>query len=367
MTDGRIALIIPQLRGGGAQRVFVNLAQAFVERGLEVDFVVFRAEGPLVAEVPAVARLVDCAASNLGSAIGGVFRYMRREQPAAAMTTLREANVIGPLVRRLTGMRTRVVIREANTLADTLSAKQPLRDAVLSRLMRVSYGYADRIVANSQGTAADLIRFGLAGPENIEVIPNPVVTPQLLHAAAEPLDHPWFAEAAPPVIVAVGRLVKQKDYPSLLRAIQLLRKSCNARAMILGEGPERAHLECLVAELGLGDVLALPGYVRNPHRYVARAAVSVMSSRWEGFGNVLVEALAVGTPVVATDCPGGPAEILDRGRYGTLVPVGNPGSLADAIAQVLLEPPNRAALRARAACFSVDAVAPRYLSALGFE
>ena len=152
---------------------------------------------------------------------------------------------------------------------------------------------------------------------------------------AEPFDHPWFAPGAPPVILGAGRLTEQKDFPTLIRAFALVRKKHPARLMILGEGEERSKLETLVQELGLEKEVSLPGFVDNPYKYMKRAAVFVLSSRWEGFPNVLVEAMALGTPVVSTDCPNGPAEILENGKWGELVPVGETQSLASAVLRTL--------------------------------
>lgn len=344
----------------------VNLASDFARRGYRVDLVVARAEGPLLSEVSPVVRVVDCDCHSLLRFLASVRRYLRAERPAALMTTLRDANIIGPLAKVIAGVRTRVVVREANTLADARHSRRGLRDTVLASLMHISYRLADRIVANSRATAADLGRFGLAREADVEVIHNPLDVASIQRAASEPLDEPWLEPDAPPVILAIGRLVEQKDFATFLRAIHRVHQAQDVRAIILGEGPLRADLERLMESLGLENVVALPGFVSNPHRYTARAAVFVLSSRWEGFGNVIVEALAVGTPVVATHCPGGPVEILAGGRFGQLVPIGDAEAMAAAITGALEKPRDRASLRARAACFSVEAIAPRYLESMGF-
>ncbi|MCA1995460.1 MAG: glycosyltransferase, partial [Coleofasciculus sp. S288] len=191
------------------------------------------------------------------------------------------------------------------------------------------------IVAVSQGVATDLARTASLPLERIQVIYNPVVTPELLTRAKEPLDHPWFNPGEPPVILGVGRLVEQKDFSTLIRAFNQVRQIQPARLMILGSGREKSRLKALVQELGLEDDVAMPGFVQNPYAYMARSAVFVLSSAWEGFGNVIVEAMAVGTPVVSTDCQSGPAEILDDGKYGSLVPVGDSKAIAEAILSVL--------------------------------
>jgi glycosyltransferase involved in cell wall biosynthesis len=170
------------------------------------------------------------------------------------------------------------------------------------------------------------------------VLPNPVVTPELVECAAQPLDDPWFTAGAAPVVLGAGRLDQQKDFPTLIRAFAAVRSKRAARLVILGEGPERARLESLVEELGIGEHVRLPGFVSNPFSYMARAAVFVLSSAWEGMPGVLIQAMACGAPVVATDCESGPREVLASGKYGRLVPVGDHAALAEAIAATLDAP-----------------------------
>ena len=193
---------------------------------------------------------------------------------------------------------------------------------------------------------------------------NPVVTPDLLEQAAAPLDHPWFGPDQPPVILGVGRLHPQKDYPTLLRAFAKLRAQRQARLVIIGEGGERPALESLAAELGVDGDVDLPGFTRNPYRFMGRAAIVALSSRWEGSPNILVEAMACGTPVVATDCPSGPAETLENGRYGRLVPMGDPAALADALGRTLDAPPPVDDLIARSRDFEMAAASLAYLRVL---
>ncbi|HYP53040.1 MAG TPA: glycosyltransferase, partial [Pyrinomonadaceae bacterium] len=168
------------------------------------------------------------------------------------------------------------------------------------------------------------------------------------------------------VLLAVGRLTEQTDFPMLLRAFRMLRdRRSDARLMIAGEGEGRARLEALIGELNLTDDVALPGFVTNPYALMSRAAAFVLSSRWEGLPTVLIEALACGCPVVATDCPSGPREILNGGDYGALVPVGDAAALCDAMSRVLEARPRAALLKEHAARYSVERAAGRYLELLG--
>jgi glycosyltransferase involved in cell wall biosynthesis len=226
------------------------------------------------------------------------------------------------------------------------------------------YPWADAIIAVSDGVADDVARVTSLPRESITTIHNPVVTPELQEKMRAPLDHPWFAPGNPPVLLAVGRLVDQKDFPTLLKAFARVRAVRKARLIILGEGKERPELEALTGKLGVASDVDLPGFVLNPFPYMIRASALVLSSAWEGLPGVLIEAMACGCPVVSTDCPSGPAEILNGGAYGPLVPVGDDAALAKAILSVLEAPPDSERLRAQAALFSVDRATDQYLQVL---
>jgi glycosyltransferase involved in cell wall biosynthesis len=259
----------------------------------------------------------------------------------------------------------KVVTNEQTTPSLSIRS-QPAAGTVL-KMMRRLYPKADRIVAISQGVADDLISLLNLPHEKVTVIHNPVITPELFEQAKQPVSHPWFEQNRLLVILAVGRLTKAKDYPTLFRAFSLVRQVRPAKLLILGEGEERANLERLAIELGIQNDVSMPGFVDNPFAFMAKASVFVLSSAWEGFGNVLVEALACGCPVVATDCRSGPREILDNGRYGRLVPVGDHEALAKAILETLDNPDfpaNRQTRLQRAMEFSVDAAVDKYLKVL---
>ena len=357
----RLALFLPSLRGGGAERVMVHLARGFAERGFQVDLVLAKAEGPYLAEVPPSVRVVDLRASRVLFSLPGLVRYLRKERPYALLSALNHANVIVCLAHRLARVPSRLVISEHNTLS--ASRPQNARGRLLPWFMRWTYPWADAVIAVSQGVAEDLVRTLGISAERVKVIYNPVVDDDLLTKSKEPLDHPWFTEGAPPVILGVGRLTEQKDFPNLIRAFALVRAQRPARLMILGEGELRPQLEALVHELGLQDDVALPGFVKNPYAYMARAAVFVLSSRWEGLGVALIEAMASGTPVVSTDCPSGPREILEDGRWGRLVPVGDVDALAEAIVTTLDET-EHPDVAARAKEFNVNYAVENYLKVL---
>jgi len=362
----KLALFLPSLRGGGAERVMVNLARGFVERGLQVDLVLAKAEGPYLSRVSSEVQVVDLGARRVLYSLPGLVRYLRRERPQAMLSALNHANIVAIWAKILARVKTRLVVSEHNTLSLSTTNAPFVRAKFMPLLIGTFYPYADAVVAVSHGVAEDLIAQTGLPAEKIKVIYNPVVTPELFTKAEEPLDHPWFRPGEPPVVLGVGRLTKQKDFLTLIRAFALVRKERPARLMILGEGEERPNLEALVRELGLEEDVALPGFVENPYKYMKRAAVFVLSSRWEGLSNVLIEALALGTPVISTDCPSGPAEILEGGKWGRLVPVGEPRVLAYAILETLQgkrDPLPKAAWER----FSNEKVVTAYLQVLGIS
>jgi glycosyltransferase involved in cell wall biosynthesis len=317
----------------------VNLARGFAERGLKVDLVLAKAEGPYISQVPQEVRVVDLGARRVLYSLPGLVRYLRQERPRAMLSAMSHANIVAIWAKSLSKVETRLVVTEHTTLSRSTENVTSVRARFMPILIKRFYPRADAVVAVSRGVADDLVaRTGLPAGK-VKVIYNPVIVPELFAKAEEPLDHPWFQPGEPPVILGVGRLTPVKDFSTLIRAFALVREKGPARLMILGEGEERPKLEALVRELGLQGEVALPGFVNNPYKYMKRAAVFVLSSRWEGLPTVLIEALALGTLVVSTNCPSGPAEIL-QGHKEFLVPVGDANALARAIL-CLLENPSR--------------------------
>lgn len=347
----------------------LNLARGLVDAGIALDLVVGCAGGPYRDLVPTGSHLVDLGADRVLASLPGLIRYLRRRPPEVLLSAMDHANLVALWARALARVPTRVCVSVRSTLSQEAAHAPSVAGRWLPRLARLFYPQAEAVVAVSQGVADDLTRLIGVGRARILVVPNPVVTPELATLAAEPADHPWFqagaAPDAPPVILAVGRLMPQKDFPTLLRAFAVLAERRDLRLLILGEGPERGRLESLAGELGVAERVALPGFQVNPFAYMRRARLLALSSAWEGLPGVLIQAMACGTPVVSTDCPSGPREILVDGRLGPLVPVGDPQALADAIARTLERPPDPERLRARAADYGIESVTRRYLEVLG--
>lgn len=329
--ESRVAIFLPSLAGGGAERAMLNLAQGFADYGYPVDLVLAQAKGPYLGDVHKPIRLIDLKASRVLASIPSLIRYLHQEKPAALISALNYANIVALWARQLGGASSQIIVNEQNTISTSVPNSKKRRQRFVLHLIKRFYPWADFIIGNSQGVADDLRQVTGLPRERIQMLYNPVITPDVRQRASAPLDHPWFASGQPPVILAVGRLTKQKDFPTLIRAFDQIRQSVPARLMILGEGVDRNELEGLVRHLGLQDDVSLPGFVENPYAYMHRAALYVLSSRWEGLPTVLIEALYCGPPVIATDCPSGPREILANGRYGALVPMGDVAALSQAI------------------------------------
>lgn len=344
--------------------MMVRLANVFVRLGIETDMILVRREGRYFGEVDGRVRIVDLGAARILVALPGLVSYLRARRPTAVLSTLTYANIVAIWARDLAGYPERLVVREANPISSVADDRAAgLKFRLTPSFVRRFYPRADAIVGISRGLCRDLIGRGRLPAHKVHAIYNPVVTGELSEKARQPLAHPWFTGSSP-MILSAGRLTRQKDFGTLIQAFKILRELVDARLVVLGEGELRPELEDLVRELGLESAVELPGFVDNPFKYMARSDVFVLSSQWEGFGNVLVEAMAVGTSVVSTDCPTGPAEILADGKYGRLVDVGNAPQMAEAIADVLGSPSSPDSLKRRAWEFSADHIAEQYLSLL---
>jgi len=330
-TEKRLAVYLPSLRGGGAEQSMLRLAEGIARRGCAVDLVLAQKEGPYLAGISQTVRVVDLKASRALNSVPGLTRYLRRERPDALLSVLDYTNVLSLWAHRLAGVPTRTVVNEQNTISNSSKNSAQRRQQVMPWFVKHFYPWANIIIGNSEGVIDDLMQVTGLPRNRLSLIYNPVVTPELIARVEEPLDHPWFEPGELPVVLAVGRLTVQKDFPTLLQAFARVRQNSPARLLILGEGPDRPKLEALIKELHLTACVSLPGFIDNPYIYMKKAALFVLSSRWEGLPTVLIEALFCGAPIVATNCPSGPREILQDGRYGRLVSVGSVTELAQEI------------------------------------
>ena len=357
--DTRICLFPETLAGGGIGRTNLNLARGLLELGADVDFFLTSKKGALTEQIPLRARVFE-GGGSVKTSLRPLYQYLNQEKPHALITAHVHVNIASTLVHKFTRGNTLLIntIHTATSTDDTT-----LKKRMLSKVSKFSYPHADKVVAVSRAAADDTADYLGLPKRRFDVIYNPVITPELFEKAEQSITHPFFNEAQP-VIVSVGRLTKQKDYSTLLRAFALLQREVKSKLIILGEGEDRAKLEDLVSELELTEDVSLHGFDTNPYAYMADAKLFVSSSAWEGLPTVIIEALALGTPVVATDCPGGTREILEGG-FGELVPVANPEALAIAMKESLRATPDKDKLRQRGASFSYLEAARNYLELTG--
>ncbi len=357
----RIALFVPSLAGGGAERVIAEVAHQLVRRGFAVDLLVTRAGGALWRSVPQDVRLINLNSWKTPTCLPALVRYIRRDRPSVLLSALTFGNLTALVTKKLFARHLRLIVSQHNTYTVEGQGKG-ITFRTANHLLRWLLPVADAIVAVSFGVAEDLKRAAPRAGGLISVIPNPVVSPALTEQARLPLEHPWFGDPRTPVILTAGRLViSQKDQPTLLRAFAEVLKSRPARLVVLGEGPDLNKLTAFARELGIRAHVDFAGFRPNPFAYMSRAQVFVLSSVHEGLGVVLIQAMACGTPVVSTDCPSGPREILESGRWGHLVPVGDWRRLATAIRETLDRPVAPERLKARAHHYSVASSMERYL------
>ncbi len=369
-----LAIFAPNLNGGGAERAALNLARSFVKRGTIVHFVLIEREGAYIDQVPDSIRIFDFGGRKLSRSSHHLWRYLEQEKPDVLISILNEPSIFMVWLQAFAKLfapqaviaSLPIIVNVQNNVSTEAKFARNFKTKVMPLFARCFFPWAAAIVPVSEGVGEDLVSLGIS-PNKIQVIHNPVVTPALLEQSKAPIDHPWFAPGEPPVIVAVGRLEIQKDYPTLFQAFAIARKTREMRLMVLGEGVLRPQLEQKLEVMGLSADVSLEGFVSNPFAYVARSDLFVLSSIFEGLPTVLIEAMAVGTPVVATDCPSGPREILQGGHYGPLVQMSDPQELANAMLQRLEMPRQTDFLKQRANKYSLDASVNAYSKLCNLE
>jgi glycosyltransferase involved in cell wall biosynthesis len=361
-----LAVFLATSGHSGVDRVFRNLVPEFARRGLRIDLLAIRHHGPDYGDLPAGVRRIAFGTSHVNTALPALWRYLRRKRPLVLLSDKDRVNRTALIARWLARVPTRVGVRLGTTASVNLANRGAVERWLQTASMRRLYRTADAVLVPSHGAAGDLSRLARLPPSLIHVVPSPVIGARMRALAAESPGHPWFADGGPAPILGVGELSERKDFATLVRAFARLRTDRpDARLVVLGEGRRRSELEQLARTLGIADAVSLPGFVDNPYCYMARAAAFALCSRWEGMPVVLIEALALGIPSVACDCPSGPREVLADGRYGPLVPVGDDVAVAAALADVLRAPLPKAELQEAVRGYTVEASADAYLAALG--
>ena len=362
-TLSTICIIIPNLIGGGAERLHVNLAKHWQAQGYSVAFVLMEAKGDLIPLLPQAVSLRSLNVERHHQAILPLAAYFREHRPdviIAAMWSLTSASVLAWL---LSGRPGKLFLSDHTQLSVSCLKELRISPIFLKILIRLTYPFASGIIAVSEGVKADLCRLGNFDRQRIKVIYNPTAigVSQSGYVNESRRGELW-GKGFDYHLLTVGTLKAQKDHETLIKAFAKVGPLLNAKLTILGEGALRPRLEALIDELGLRARIEMPGFVIDPYPWYQTADLFVLSSEWEGFGNVLVEALECGLPIVSTDCQSGPAEILDFGKYGTLVPVRDVGALAEAIRTKLREPKESDTLKERAKFFSVEKIAAEYIA-----
>lgn len=356
----RVAIFMPSYGDGGVERMLVNLAGGLAARGVAVDFVTRTGDAPYLDGLDRRVTLVEIPTAGRWRVLLPSVRYLRAARPEFVLCGKDRAGESILAARHLSGVPFGLIMRPGTTLSERLAKRGALKRWRTYRLIRRVYGAAVAVVGNSQGVVADIANIAGLPKERLHLIRNPVITPALFEQAAAPSPHPWLVTGGAPVVVGVGGLRMQKGFDTLIRAFAQVREVRPCRLLILGEGHLRTELATLACNLEVEADVALPGFDPNPYAIVSRAALFVLASRWEGSPNALTEALALGTPVVSTDCPSGPREVLDGGAIAPLVPVDDVEAMARAMLRVLDAPGDPATRRMAVSEYTVETCAARY-------
>lgn len=362
-----LAIFLATSGHSGVDRVMRNLVPAFAAHGLRIDLLRVRGHGPHWEDLPENVRLIDLGSRHVYGSLPALLGYLRRQRPRVLLSDKDRVNRTALLARMLAGVDTRVAVRIGTTVSKNLERRTWWARIREFASIRLFYRHAQHILSPSRGAAEDLARIAGLPVGRIAVVRSPVVNERLTRLAAEPAGHPWLEAGAPPVILGVGELCGRKDFSTLVRAFARLRRQRACRLIVAGEGRHRQRLLGLAQELGVSEDVDLPGFVVNPYAYMSRARVFALTSTCEGMPVVLIEAMALGTPVAATDCPSGPREILDGGRYGPLVAVGDAETLAARLGELLDHPTSPDLLRAAVQDYTVERSVESYLHALGLS
>ena len=365
----RVAVLIPtppSRHGGGAERVMMSIAAGLADRGVAVDFLVNRNSEDCWGSLSPNVRLLSLDTWRY-TCLPGLLKYIRRQRPHGLLSTMKSANLTALVAKKFFAPELRLVIHQANSFSGelrTLSVKQRLALRAIRRLMPS----ADAIVTLNQAMAADIRELAPKAARNVQVIHDPYDIDEIIARSQRPAEHPWLGDGrTAPVIVAAARLHPKKDLKTLIKAFALVAKQRPVRLVILGEGPELTRLKEVASVLDVAPHVDFTGFKDNPFPFMAEADVFALSSKIEGFGGVLVQAMACGTPVVSTDCPFGPSEILEDGELGRLSPVGDYRAMARSIIETLDCPISSARLREGSRRYSAETSIDAYMDALSLS
>lgn len=358
-----ISLFLPDLRGGGVERIRLVLAREFAQLGHDVEFVLMRAEGDLLAEARSEFAIFDLATPRVRKVVPVLARYLRKRRPDVLLAAMWPLTVVAPVAARIGGFRGKVLVSEHAMLSQQYARWGRFHRLGLRASTFVGYRLASARVGVSHGTCTDMAVLSRMALDQFVTIHNPVRPARRPSRDDLSVAHAIWGNDGPRILT-VGSLKPVKNHALLLRAFADLSRA-DARLMLLGQGQKEDALRALSSELGIADRVIFAGFHSDPSPFYATADLFVLSSDHEGFGNVIVEALSFGLPVVSTDCPSGPGEILQGGRFGRLVQVGDAPALARAMGEALDAPVDREALIRRAGNFAPEIAARKYLDLLG--
>jgi glycosyltransferase involved in cell wall biosynthesis len=365
ISPPHVCLFILRFGDGGVERMMVNIARGLSLKGVKVDFIVKNKDVPYLHLLPEKVRIITFPVTRPRDALPKLVNYLQENDPDIVLSAKILDDQIALAAKQQHTGRTRFYLRPGTALISRMEARGMgwLRRWLKSRHLTKLFRQADGIVAVSQGVADEVEQLSGVAHDKITVIKNPTITPELYEQAQAAPDDPWLKEGQSPLILGIGGLRKQKDFPTLIKAFAKVREQMACRLMILGQGNKEAMLCRLAQELNLGEDFRLAGFVTNPYLYLKRASLFVLSSLWEGSPNVLTEALALGTPSVSTNCPSGPFEITRNGKVAPLVPVGDVEALAMAMLHTLRHPPDPVPLQEAVSEYSLETSAASYLAA----
>ena len=361
----RVGFILASLNVGGVEKNTLRLIKGLLNKEYKVDLLLVSNEGIYINQLDKRLNIINLNTKKVSRSIFKISEYLKKYGPLALITAKDYINIIVILASLLSKTKTKIITSTNTQVSIQLSTQKKTSKIINKWLMRMIYPFATNLVAVSMGVADDLAAIIGVNVNKIHVIYNPIVDEEIRTNENKFVDIPHI-KSDDTLLVSAGRLSNEKDYPTLLEAIRIAKNKRNVKLIILGEGEQRKNLENMITRLELKDSVYLIGEVLNPYPYMKKADLFILSSRWEGFANVIVEALAVGTPVVSTDCPSGPSEILDAGNYGLLVPVGDPKSLAEGIIEALDKAWDKELLKNRANKFSVEVAVNSYLDLIEF-
>ena len=364
-TVKKLAIFLSTSGHSGVDRVMKNLIPEIARRGIRIDLLKVKNHGPYLESVPEGVRIVELGSSHTYTSLMPLVRYLKTHQPEAMLSDKDKVNRVALIAAKLAGVNTKVSVRNGTTVSVDLKKRGWFDRKAHYISMHYLYRKAHSILTPSRGAADDLAQVANIPADRVTAVPSPAATPELYDKAKENIDHPWFADATTPVIIGVGELSPRKDFATLIHAFAQVREQRPCRLFILGKGKQYKPLTELIKQYELEQDILLAGFDKNPYRYMTRADLYVHSSRFEGSPVALMEAVALGTPCVSTDCPSGPRETLQNGRYGKLVPVGDVDAMAHAILESLANPMPRDEVKKAAERFTVEASATAYLKALG--